>query len=368
MAYATIPLGERDGRMYLAHEVENGKKCGCHCPACQKPLVAANQGRKRLPYFRHAAAQGCEHGRAEGIRRAAVQLIAEHKRLLLPGFHHQLRKVARCGTVCIREVQFPATTVVADKVERFVDLDGLRAHALITVNGSCLVIRIKCSSRHEHKRWQHLQSLPLASLEMDLHQLTDQQINDKSYFAHAVLNEIANRRWIRSLRAEKLEAQLMQELASQVEALDQQWQLQEQARLEAAEARRKQLAEEQRKRHAAEAAQRAALHQQAMQKPRQQPPEDYAAALAERKAMIVATMFQAAREWAGKALQCTACRMLNSPDAQVCQFCDHQDGRLELQSYPQGFERTIHLRMRTSVAPENSLRNVPVLKAAPPVL
>lgn len=54
MTGLAIPLGERDGIMLRAYEVEDGLRCGCICPACHRPLVAANQGEKRVPYFRHA--------------------------------------------------------------------------------------------------------------------------------------------------------------------------------------------------------------------------------------------------------------------------------------------------------------------------
>ena len=135
MSYAAIPWGERDGRMYLAHEVENGKRCGCLCPACRYPLVAANKGRKQAPHFRHAAAQSCEHGRSEGIRRAAVQLIAERNALLLPSYQKELRLAAKNGAVCSEQFGFSAMLIHADMVERFVGLDGVRAHALMTAQG-----------------------------------------------------------------------------------------------------------------------------------------------------------------------------------------------------------------------------------------
>lgn len=48
-----IPFGERDGLLYQADEVANGLGCQCVCPECQRALVAANEGTKVLPYFRH---------------------------------------------------------------------------------------------------------------------------------------------------------------------------------------------------------------------------------------------------------------------------------------------------------------------------
>lgn len=366
MSYAAIPWGERDGRMYLAHEVENGKRCGCHCPACRYPLVAANKGRKQIPHFRHAAAQSCEHGRSEGIRRAAVQLIVERNVLLLPGYLKELRLAAKNGVVCSEQFGFATTFIHADSVERFVKLDGVRAHALMTVQGRQLIVRIKCSARNEHKRWQYMQELDLASLEIDLHGLTDEQINDKAFFEQVVLTDPDNRRWIRSLRAERLEAQCLQQLHSQVERLDQEWEKELQARLEAAEAQKKKDIEERRKRRAAEEKHRTMQYQEALKQSYRQQVEE-SAALDDRKAMIIATMFQAVREWNGKALECTACRLMNDPEAECCRYCENEDSQLGPRSFPQDLEKSIHNRMRSSVAPENSIRNVPKLTLIPEV-
>lgn len=367
MSYAAVPWGERDGRMYLAHEVENGKRCGCHCPACRDPLVAANKGRKQIPHFRHAAAQSCEHGRSEGIRRAAVQLIAERNTLLLPSYQKELRLAAKNGAVCSEQFGFSAMLIHADMVERFVGLDGVRAHALMTAQGRQLVVRIKCTARNEHKRWQYMQELDLASLEIDLHRLTDEQINDKAFFEQAVLTDPDNRRWIRSLRAELLETQCLQQLQNQVELLNQQWEKELLVRLEASEAQKKKDAEERSKRQAAEAEHRALQYQEAKKQSHCQQAEE-SAALDERKAMIVATMFQAVREWDGEALECTACRLMNDPEAEFCRYCENENSQLSSRSFPLDLEKSIQNRMRSSVAPENSLKNVPRLTLVPEVL
>lgn len=366
MSYAAIPWGERNGRMYLAHEVENGKKCGCRCPACRHPLVAANKGRKQIPHFRHAAAQSCEYGRSEGIRRAAVQLIAERKALLLPGYQAELRQAAKSGVVCSEQIEFDASLIDADSVERFVDLGGVRAHALVAVQGRQLAVRIKCSARNEHRRWQYMKEFNLASMQIDLYRLTDEQINDKALFEWAVLADPDNRRWIRSLRAERLEAHCLKQLQNQVELLNQQWEIELLAKLEAAEAQKKKDAEERRKRQAAEAEHRALQYQEAMKRSHCQQAEE-SAALDERKMMIVATMFQAVREWDGKALECMACRLMNNPEAVFCRYCEGENSLLSSRSFPQDLEKSIHNRMRSSAAPHNSLRNVPRLTLVPEV-
>ncbi|WP_457594025.1 hypothetical protein [Hydrogenimonas sp.] len=83
---AAIPFGVRrqDGRIYSAHEVPRGDACGCDCPSCGCPL-RANQGEVKEPYFSHRP--GYEHCRtalSAALYAAAVQTVAERKRLRLP--------------------------------------------------------------------------------------------------------------------------------------------------------------------------------------------------------------------------------------------------------------------------------------------
>lgn len=80
-----IPFGERDGQLLHADEVANGLGCGCICPECHRALVAANQGSKVLPYFRHQQS-ACEGGQAAGVRRRAIELIVAELQLQLPPF------------------------------------------------------------------------------------------------------------------------------------------------------------------------------------------------------------------------------------------------------------------------------------------
>lgn len=75
-----IPFGERDGLLYQADEVENGLGCNCYCPGCKRPLVAANQGAKVLPYFRHAQADTCKTGFVSAIKRKAIELLVAERR------------------------------------------------------------------------------------------------------------------------------------------------------------------------------------------------------------------------------------------------------------------------------------------------
>lgn len=199
-----IPFGEREGTLFRAHEVENGLRCSCICPGCRQPLNAANNGEKVTPHFRHAQSNDCTTGFREGVRRAAVAQIAQHKRLLLPAFLDMARITTASGRILEEKVELPPVIATGDSVQRFVELDGLRDHAALYLSGRQLIVRIKMSSRMEHERYRQLQALEHSSMEIDLHHLTLEQINNADSFMHAVLQDPSNRSWIRCLRGESL--------------------------------------------------------------------------------------------------------------------------------------------------------------------
>lgn len=238
MQGARIPFGERDGALIRAFEVENGLGCGCVCPGCRKPLNAANGGQKIIPHFRHAQSEDCVRGYKNGVRRAAVALIAARRGLMLPAFSHQACATTASGQSLFRDVAFNAIPVDGYTVLRFVDLGDVFAHAVLTADNRQLIIRIKIYSRAEHGRYQRLSSIEASSVEIDLSRLSLEQIINPASFEHAVLSDPATRSWIRSLRGELLIKRAAHGLATEVELSKTQWE-QQRARQEAIEEARR---------------------------------------------------------------------------------------------------------------------------------
>ena len=90
-------------------------------PGCQQPLHVANNGEKTIPHFRHAKSNDCVDGFGEGVRRAAVALIALHKQLM-PPLTETVRAATQGGRLLEEEVELPPVIATADTVDRFVDL------------------------------------------------------------------------------------------------------------------------------------------------------------------------------------------------------------------------------------------------------
>lgn len=358
-----IPFGERCGILFRAHEVENGLRCGCICPGCRQPLNAANNGEKVAPHFRHAQSNDCTNGFREGVRRAAVALIVQHKQLTLPAFLDMARAPTSSGRMLEERVELTPVLVTADSVERFVELDGLRGHAILHQSGRQLIVRIKMSTRMEHERYRQLQVLEHSSMEIDLHRLTLEQINDPDSFAHAVLQDPSTRSWIRCLRGEKLLASMEQQLQLRASELNATW-LQEQAEREAEEQDRQlALANEAFEHDLALKAHRAMQIEMAVNQPIM--PQD--ATLNGRSELIAATMLKALRDWGGKASECKACYLLSPPGSKFCPYCTIDGRGLIETTVSPDLPATIHKRMDCSAKPGISVWVAPLLAVRPEV-
>lgn len=48
------------GQLVNIDDVRTGNECGCFCPACKEPLMAKNQGLKKIHHFAHQSGTECE--------------------------------------------------------------------------------------------------------------------------------------------------------------------------------------------------------------------------------------------------------------------------------------------------------------------
>ncbi|WP_296127183.1 hypothetical protein [Pseudomonas sp. Ga0074129] len=356
-----IPFGERDGILFRAHEVENGLRCGCVCPGCKQPLNAANNGEKVVPHFRHSKSNDCFDGFREGVRRAAVALIAKHKQLMLPALIETVRVATQDGRLLEEKVELQPVMITADNVERFVDRGSLRGHAVLHQSTRQLIVRIKLSTRMEHERYRQLEALEHSSMEIDLHHLALEQINDPAKFEHAVLHDSVNRLWIRSIRGERLAANALQKLQSVADEINAQSQLEQAAREAAEQARQIELANEKAELQRALEAHRAKQLQMAAK----QSASAQDNTTQGRAELIAGTMLRAIQAWGGRAVECTACYLLSPPDSRFCLYCDATTGKVNHVSLSPDIPSTIHKRMRCSAKPTMSMKTVPRLLLRP---
>lgn len=72
----TYALDEK-GQLVEVDNVPTGTKCGCSCPACKEPLIAKNQGTKRIHHFAHQSGTECEYAIESMLHILAKERIRE---------------------------------------------------------------------------------------------------------------------------------------------------------------------------------------------------------------------------------------------------------------------------------------------------
>ena len=65
------------GQLVNVDEVAVGNECGCFCPACNEPLMAKNQGSKRMHHFAHQSGTECGHAIESMLHILAKEKIRE---------------------------------------------------------------------------------------------------------------------------------------------------------------------------------------------------------------------------------------------------------------------------------------------------
>ena len=190
----TVPFGLKDGTLHFVSDVPSGLKCGCVCPECHQPLVARNRpspDRQRAFHFQHASISTCVGGRESAIHRMAKEIIASATTLLLPEW--------RSGEIAIPALALALQGKPAIEVPL---LEGrLRPDAL--VNGGCagttlasLLVEIRVCHAVDWAKRALTKESRFSMIEIDLSDVTDEQLLDSEAFHLLVLEETGNRKWI----------------------------------------------------------------------------------------------------------------------------------------------------------------------------
>ncbi|EMK8930910.1 TPA: hypothetical protein ACKR1B_003360 [Pseudomonas aeruginosa] len=369
-----IPFGERDGQLFQADEVANGLGCGCVCPECQRALVAANEGTKVLPYFRHQQ-RACEGGHAAGVRRKAIELIVAELQLQLPPFSQAISAKTMNGFVIRKVVSFESSLLQAERADAGVKLSGVTADVVLTAGEHQLLVYVRAAKRQDRQKESALLALGVSVMELDISHLGLDTILDKDAFRQAVLFDLRARRWLHTVRGTMMVERARQAIQAEIDQrneLEKQQKLKEleqrrlereqmDAELEMARARNEAL------RVASQAARVAAFEAQ------QKSPE----ALAERARreslkqesgrraeVIVATIRMAIESWGGAGAECQRCYLISEADTEACGYCA-STGPFKAVSFTQDYLGSAQARMRSSHKPDTSVAQVPILSQEP---
>ena len=68
---------DKTGKLVGINDVPHGENCGCFCPACKAPLIAKNQGLKRMHHFAHCTGKECKYAFESMLHLLAKEKVRE---------------------------------------------------------------------------------------------------------------------------------------------------------------------------------------------------------------------------------------------------------------------------------------------------
>lgn len=248
-----VPFGLKDGRVLAPSEVPKGKACGCICPGCHAPLSAkAQESRRKRPHFAHLVDTGCHTGRETGIHERAKQLIADHRRLVIPAWTGDPIDMpnpphARDADGLLhwgRQIDHPTRGMELRDIEIERSFGTYQPDVVARDEVGELLIEIRVTHAVGDIKAARVQAEGRRMVEVDLSQLHRDIPHDVAAFEHAVLVDPANRSWISCPKAVAEWQASKRELDEQVAARNLEIAQQRDQMVKAAQARQEREAQE----------------------------------------------------------------------------------------------------------------------------
>ncbi|KHE92892.1 MAG: hypothetical protein K8F52_17680 [Candidatus Scalindua rubra] len=212
-----LPFGlDKNNTLVHISDVENGKNCGCVCPSCQSPLIAA-KGNIKQHHFRHDDGRdACEGGLESTVHLAAKQIISERQKITLPEYvvfssskDSRGKRYSKCF--------IPSKTIDFDSVEEEKDLHGIRADILAKIGNRPLVIEIFYRHKVDAQKLDKIEKADISAIEIDLSGLAPKDVEDWEHF-WSYLNNPQHIQWLNNARVnDNISKQIEKELTREIQ-------------------------------------------------------------------------------------------------------------------------------------------------------
>lgn len=157
-----VPFGLKGDKLYEPTQVNNGKTCGCVCPACKNPLVAKQNA--NTPHFAHAQTENCSRNLETTVHLAVKQIIAEKMKIRLPAVvwnnPHPRNKESK-----ILHIE---QTITLESVALEQTVGDLKPDIIIVANGKKYFIEVAVTHFIDEKKQQKINRRKISTFEIDV--------------------------------------------------------------------------------------------------------------------------------------------------------------------------------------------------------
>jgi hypothetical protein len=214
-------FGLQDGELRHISEVENGLKCKCFCPACEKKLVARNGGRKRIHHFAHYESAECKYGVQTSIHIAAKQILEKIGKIKVPSVfvyinteieksvyefisHGDFHKISD-------ELYIPIDSVVLEK-----KLHKYIPDVVITSKNKRLIIEIAVTHFVGRQKLEKIKASKISAIEIDLSNIdNDFNLADLELL---IIENLENKIWLHNQFGQEQTLKKRAEILKQINA------------------------------------------------------------------------------------------------------------------------------------------------------
>jgi hypothetical protein len=226
-----LPFGvDATNRLVHVSDVVSGKACGCICPSCRSPLIAA-KGSIKQHHFKHADGTGCATGLESAIHRAAKQLIREKMQITLPPRALIMRVADGRGRRhnATQPLVRPNTVMSFDTVEEEVELFGMKADILAAKGNRQLIIEICYRHKVDDEKRAKIKNANISAIEIDLSNLWPDDVSNWRAFWREI-NQPDRGRWLHNAKDGAAYEALEVRLPSLMEAYEREFHIEMNAR------------------------------------------------------------------------------------------------------------------------------------------
>lgn len=201
-----LQYGLIDGKLVSIQDIPRemyGKRCGCICPGCGKPLVARLAENKQRKHFGHKSGSVCNiaHAQQTALHMVAKEIIEQERIFAFPNysvalsdvqqqenFHktYDLPKTLEYRSACAVKC---ASVILEKKVSDFVP------DIVVDIQGRTCLIEIAVTHFVDEVKQRKLDEVGLPVVEVDLSAFMGQQIT-RDMVRDALISQTANKTWL----------------------------------------------------------------------------------------------------------------------------------------------------------------------------
>lgn len=203
--HSRIFYGIKDGKCVHIDSVESGLKCGCFCSACGDTLIA-KKGSKNIHHFAHRSAVDCEYGNESALHKAAKEILAKSKKMIIPPVSWNTR-FSKDIILNMDGNLSEATEVTIDNVELEYNLGDIVPDVVVYSGEKRFFVEIFVTHEVDKEKLNKIKKMGVSVLQIDLSNYESPPT--KEALEYILLREVEQKEWLYNSYTERMRNKIL---------------------------------------------------------------------------------------------------------------------------------------------------------------